>query len=1162
MVELNKKYDVIDPNILQRQASDPDSSIWVSASAGTGKTKVLTDRVLRLLLPRSDDRPGTPAHKILCLTFTKAAANEMALRIQNMLGRWAIMEEADLHASLESLLGHSATDLQYDSARRLFAENIDSAGSLRVMTTHSFCQSVLGRFPLEAGLSPYSEVLDDVRSLSLLKDAQSDVLRLLQDDEVAGSMDADAVNNLLSELEESRFLSLIMQVSSERNQLAQLLDRYGSVENFYAAICSFYKIEQGLTPNSLIERACLCPDEDNLRSVAEIMLQDKGKTAPRFGAIILQWLNAAQHDRVNLFDSYQSVFLKVDGELRIASFPTKFVKEANPNSEAILRQESERLAEFLDIEKRVRSATLTRDLLLVGSRILGRYAALKHAQGVLDFDDLVIRTLELLQNQSDWVMYKLDEGLDHILVDEAQDTNPEQWGIVRALCTEFFTGLGARDDIVRTSFTVGDVKQSIYSFQRAAPAEFKRVQYILDQKIKDSGHQNQLVALETSFRTTQSVLNIVDRVFSFEDLNKCIGGGEINHVSYRKGQAGLVELWPLFESEKKVASDPWHIPTQIIEHESASVQLAGRIAENIRNWMDRNEVLESYSRVIEPGDIMILVKSRNAFVENLMRALKQRKIPVAGSDRMVLNEQLVVQDLIAMARFCLLPEDDLALAEVLKSPFIGFDEDELFSLSYNRSAGLWNELCNFDNSRLEAFDGSSHVLAEDKRNAARMYLAELIGRVRQMGVYEYFNYLLTQVCPNDDCSGLNALRRRLGSDVLDPLQEFLNEALKFSHDSLDHMQLFIEHHNKSETQIKREMDEGGNCVRIMTVHGSKGLQSPIVILPDTILSAAAKKPGRLIWPDKTGLDFPLYSMRKEDDPKYYSDIYQKCEMLDHEEYFRLLYVAMTRAEERLYVAGHVGTKGAKDHSWYHYIKRAMESDSTCDVSDYGVLRVMNEQTARPDKKSKHTDRMQYDAEAPDWLRDQAPKEPLPPRPLVPSRPSLDESEISLSPLVSGNEKRFKRGNITHKLLQFLPDIAISSRENAAHKFVQKHAGDLSEMLRINIVEEVLKVLCDAQYAPFFAEGSLAEVPVTGLMDDGRIVSGQIDRLVVTQDTVWILDYKSNRPPPKRAQDVQAVYKKQLIAYRDSLAKIYLDRTIHCALLWTDGPKFMIMDDYL
>ena len=1168
----------LDPNMRQGAASNPMESIWVGASAGTGKTKVLTDRVLRLLLPRSDGQSATPPNRILCITFTKAGANEMSVRINDTLGKWAVMELVELQGTLCKLLGGTPSQEQLDTAQRLFADVIDCAGGLQIMTIHSFCQSVLGRFPLEADLPPNFTLLDDAMAANIMRQAQSHVLDLAQEDGSAGSPISDALHVLASNMDEDRFTRLIGDICKERSQLYKLFDRYKSAVGVYAAICEYYDIAQGVDPSDLIEGFCSssCINVSGLRFVAESMLQDKGKTAPVYGAGILRWLDALLAGRVEGFDAYRAVFIKKDGDIRNSGFPTKGVLKTCPDAVDVLQEEAQRLIEVGEQIKRIKSAQMTRDLLIIGYEVVGQYTKLKQQQGVLDFDDLIIRTMDLLHgntksftrlgaadsgNITPWIMYKLDQGLDHILVDEAQDTNPEQWRIIEALCEEFFSGMSARDDVQRTSFTVGDIKQSIYSFQRAAPEEFKRMQGVFDTKINNAGKVNRNVGLDISFRSTESVLRVVDNVFKDDELNIAVGGGEVVHKSFRAGQAGLVEIWPLAQIEKKVQSEYWDAPIEIKNQQSASAQLASQLAQNIRNWLDRKEILPSRNRPIEAGDIMILVRSRTAIVDQMVRALKLLNVPVSGADRMVLGEQLAVQDLLALASFCLLPDDDLTLACVLKSPLLGWDEEELFSLSYNRNGSLWQELCNFNGDRLDAISGhSDHILrvSDDKREAARDYLSRLMGRARYLGAYEFFSHILNMSCPVDERSGLRAIRGRLGDDALDPLDELLNAALEFGHDNVDHLQIFIDHQECQSTQIKREMDESGGQVRIMTIHGSKGLQSPIVIMPDTIKNSAAKKTGRMIWPDKSGLDVPLYSQRKEEDPHSYSALFQRCNDLEEQEYYRLLYVAMTRAADRLYIAGYVGGSKPKDSSWYFKIKDAIESDINCVVLEDGGMRIENTQSEDPDKVMEESVADADVAELPDWAVCLAPDEPFPPRPLIPSRPSLDESEVALSPLLASDNKRFRRGNITHKLLQFLPDFDDGARENAALKFVHKNAADLSEAVRKGIVSEVMRIFENEDYAPFFAQNSMAEVSVTGLMSDNRIVSGQIDRLVVGDNEIWIVDYKTNRPPPRDPKDVPQIYHKQLAAYRDSIREIYPDHKINCALLWTDGPFLTIL----
>lgn len=1165
----------IDPNTAQHAASHPDHSVWVGASAGTGKTKVLTDRVLRLLLPREDERSGTPPNRIICLTFTKAAANEMAVRLNTMLGSWAVMDidhsenKKSLRYTLRQLLGYDPEDRHISAAKRLFADVIDCPGGIQIMNIHSFCNSLLGRFPVEAGLPPNFSTIEEAESSELMRSAQSQVIEYSQKSEQAGSPLGDAVNAVITELDEKTFSTLVKQICGERQQMGGLLQQYESFDNVYAALCDFYNIAQNLSDHDVINAFCGADKVDSagLKHVAELLSEDKGKKAQERAPIILNWLSASLEERVKLYETYKTAFLTQKGSIHQQSFPPKSVEKKYPQAIEILYKEAERILDAENTIKASKSAAMTRDLLIIGHSVLEKYSKLKKQRGGLDFDDLIARTMELLTGKTQhflsldekeqvnvmpWVLYKLDQGIDHVLVDEAQDTNPEQWRIIEALSDEFFAGLSARDDVLRTSFTVGDIKQSIYGFQRAAPDEFKRMQKVMNEKITHAGLVNKNIALDVSFRSTKSVLQIVDSVFQGPALSKAVGEDEIHHKAFRQGQAGLVELWPVCETPKSDQRDFWDPPVTVQNHSNGSSELATYIADNIRNKLDRKEVLPSRNRAIEPGDFMILVRSRSSFVEQLVRALKAQNIPVSGADRMMLTDQLAVQDLLSVARFCLLPDDDLTLAEVLKSPFVGWGDDELFSLSYNRKGTLWQEICNFDYDKLNKIEKEIEIVSKDKVVAAHDYLSRMIGRVKVMGAYEFLSYILTQRCPTDDISGMRAICARLGQDAVDPVDELLNSALSFGYDHIDHVQLFLDYQEQTNAEIKREMEDTTNQVRIMTIHGSKGLQSPIVILPDTLKDGAAKKTGRFLWPDKTGLTTPIYAARENDDPEQYIDIRKACQDYDDEEYYRLLYVAMTRAADRLYIGGHTKTK-PKEQSWYYMIKQAMEVNPDVQELEGGVLRLENKQTEKPDKEDIKTGRQNQSGEMPDWIFEKAKEEPFPPKPLVPSRPSGDD-DIALAPLKAVDGNRFLRGNVTHKLLEFLPDVAPENRESAAAKYVQKNAADISGEAQGSIVSEVMEIL--EEYSDFFKVGSMAEVPVTGLMPDNRIISGQIDRLLVEDGNIWILDYKTNRPPPTDEKDIPSIYRDQLTAYHDAIAEIYPEHVIHCGILWTDGPRLM------
>lgn len=1160
----------LSPDEQQNQASNPHENIWVSASAGSGKTKVLTDRVLRLLLPRSDGLPATKPHKILCLTFTKAAANEMELRLKKTLGKWAIMPDKSddkknsLYHTLEKLLGHAPTELQIQAAQRLFSEVIDSASGLQIITIHSFCQSVLSRFPLEAGISPNFTALEEDQSALLLDQALKSVLA---DAQKTNSSLFAPLKNLSRFINEDQFRQLVKSIISEKYQLKTILGKNWNHNTLYTKLCSVYEINSSRTSDDLIARTCSALTEDQeqeLKIAAHALLNGSGASEPLYGKTILEWLNGPPEDRIYLYEAYCKVFISSGENVRSRGFPTKDTEKDNPGCTDVLQAEGQRLLDAQMHLRKIFSAEGTRDLIHIGAHIIEEYDRLKSKSGALDFDDLIIKTLELMEggnNFSSWMMYKLDQGLDHILVDEAQDTNPEQWKIIEALCHEFFAGQSARDNTERTSFVVGDLKQSIYSFQRAAPSEFIRMRQLLQEKIDQAGKPFRRIPIDISFRSTESILNVVNAVFDAPDIGQALGDEEIKHSAFRQGQAGLVELWPLFKTQKKEAKPYWEPPIEIKEYENSAAQLSAYIADKIASWLENKETLPAYDRPVEAGDIIILVRTRTKLVDQLVRALKFRDIPVNGIDRLILGEHIAVQDMRALGNFALLPDDDLTLACLLKSPFLGWSEEELFALSYKRKKSLWHELNDFDPSRLQHFAQNNEIQppTQEKIIETRSWLDALIIK-SSLNIFDFYSYVMNHPCPADQISGLRAIISRLGQDALDPLDEFMNAALNFSGTSIDALQLFLDQQEHEEKQIKREMEEAGSQVRIMTVHASKGLQAPIVILPDTIQNAAYRKTSRLLWPDKTQLDVPLWSARKDIEPKEFSAVFTKYKNLQEEEGLRLLYVAMTRAADRLYIAGCEGSRKGDDNSWYHLIRDAMESDDTVQTLENEILRIENLQSANPDKKSRSSAESLAKHNLPDWAYKKAPTVKNPVKTLSPSNLGQESHfENIISPLKGKAEYRFKRGNITHKLLEFLPELPPEERKNAAGFFTEKYSADLPAEIRKNIVIEVMNIIEHPDYAPFFGLNSLAEAPISGYSKDGKhIINAQLDRLVILDKEIWILDYKSNRPPPKKQEDIPQIYKNQIESYKKIIEQIYPDYTINCGLLWTDGPNLMII----
>src|SRR5487761_547368 len=663
----------LDPGARQRLAADPKASAWVAASAGTGKTKVLTDRVLALLLA------GSAPARILCLTFTKAAAAEMAIRVGTRLSDWATKSDAKLREDLASL---TDPDLR-DRARQLFARVLDAPGGMRIETIHAFCQSLLRRFPLEAGIPPHFQVMEERSTAEAMGHAVAQVLDRARDGKpkVLGAA-LDTVTQLVGE---SGFVELIGMLAAERERVAAA--RAAGDAQFEARLRARLGLQGRETADSIVRQAC--KDDafagDALRHAARILGQGVSAMDAEPSRATGRWLGRVG-GRVYGFDAYCDVFFTQKGDRR-TRLATKAALALDPSIAATLADEAERLEAARTRRDAARLVSSTAALLRLAGAVLDAYAADKAARALLDFDDLVLKAKDLLRRPgvAPWVLFKLDGGIDHILIDEAQDTNPDQWDVVAALAEEFFAGEGARDTL-RTVFAVGDPKQSIFSFQRADPAAFLAMQEHFRARVEAAAQNWRPLALELSFRSVAAVLQTVDAVFADQRVaaGVAFAGATIRHEPYRIGAAGLVELWPPVGPEADEPPTPWDVPLSQARLKVPRARLADAIAATVKSWLDIGETLEASGRPMHAGDIQVLVRRRDPFVGALVRALKERDVPVAGVDRMVLADQLAVRDLVALAEFLLLPADDLTLATVLKGPLSGFDDDLLFELAWRR----------------------------------------------------------------------------------------------------------------------------------------------------------------------------------------------------------------------------------------------------------------------------------------------------------------------------------------------------------------------------------------------------------------------------------------------------------------------------------------------
>lgn len=1177
-----------DATTRQRQAADPQRSVWVGASAGTGKTKVLTDRVVRLMLA------GTDPARILCLTFTKAAAAEMANRINQRLASWAVAGDDDLARSLAELNGRPPTPLETVAARRLFARVLDAAGGMKIQTIHAFCQSLLRRFPLEAGLPANFEVMDDRSAGEALAEAQAGVLAAARGDP-DGAL-GQAVRRLTGALNEEDFASLLRELVMEQGRLRRILEHHGGLDGTLHAIRRQLQLTPQDSEASLLAAACAdgAFAEGDLRAACAALAQGTGKTdAPR-GQALQRWLDHPDQRRP-LFADYEAIFLTREGEVR-KILATAGARKANPRVDEILATEAQRLAAVKDRLRAAAVAEATTALLHLADAMLAAYLRRKNAHALLDFDDLILTAGALLSGRRDacaWVLYKLDGGLDHILIDEAQDTNPDQWAVVSALANEFFVGEGTRaadgPSGPRTLFVVGDEKQSIYSFQRADPAEFARMRLEFHQRITAAGQRFDRIDLETSFRSVAAVLRAVDAVFGQDDARDGVvldPGATIQHVPFRKGMAGRVEVWPLITPDAAVEPTPWAPPVDHEQADDPAARLATTIAAQIARWLETGARLDSQDRPIVAGDVLVLVRRRNAFVPQLVRALKERGVPVAGVDRMVLTEQLAVMDLVAVARFLLMPEDDLTLATVLKGPFLGLSEEQLFAVAHKRTGSLWQAL-------------ARKADADAAFRPAYDWLRDLAGRVDYGTPFSLFASLLARPCPADGGGARRALLGRLGPDANDPVDEFLTLSLGYTRNHVPSLEGFLHWLAAGRTEVKRELETGGGAVRIMTVHGSKGLQAPIVILPDS--TGVPDKSPRILWPDAAALEaagrdasgghggtggrrtVPLYAPRRALEEAHCRSARSDADRRRDQEYRRLLYVALTRAEDRLYVCGWEGRRATSDHSWYRLTERALGgadggTDGMAEKVDFHLpvgedggglsgpgLRLEEAQSVPPAASSRPSAESAATPAArplPAWAREKPAAEAIPSRPLTPSHPVVEEPAVR-SPMGDDDGQRFRRGNLVHTLLQWLPDMPAAERRGVTERWLARPAQGLTPAEQRAIADETLAVLDHPDFAPLFGPDSRAEVPLVGRVPElpgfaprtrtDQVLSAQIDRLLVTDREVVIVDFKTNRPPPQRADDVPLAYVMQMAAYRAALQAIYPDRPVRGLMLWTDGP---------
>ncbi len=1131
----------------QARASDPTSSAFVSANAGSGKTHVLVQRVIRLLLD------GVPPEKILCVTFTKAAAANMAERVFSTLGHWVTLDDTALDAAIvEAGIAQPTRKLRM-TARKLFACALETPGGLKVQTIHALCTRLLQQFPFEANVPARFAVLDDRDQNEMMERANLKVL--LDASRDPDSATGRALTIAMANAADVTFKDVVREACLSRDHFMAWTDAAGSAD--IAAAQMSAALDVG--PNDIIEDVELeIVDGPHLpRSrwdgIAEVLdtssKSDQNQAAQLREA--LAFIGSAQ------VDEYLSVFLTDDRTPRKTVVTKKFA-DNNRAIANLFEREAERLGPLIERRRSVTMRDRTQALLHIATAAAANYRREKQERGLLDYDDLIDKTLEMLDRvSSGWVHYKLDRGVDHVLIDEAQDTSPRQWDIVAHIISEFTSGAGARDGVVRTIFAVGDEKQSIFSFQGAAPHELADRRQHFHSRFKAAGLKFDPISFTYSFRSGQSVLRAVESAFAIDDVYHSITSdrdGVPPHMALDDAGPSVIELWELAEADEKDDIEGWRAPFDGVALTSPEVKLARRIQAEVRRLVESGTMTgsEGARRPLRYGDMLVLVRRRGNAFDAVIQALKHAGIPVAGADRLKLTEHIAIIDLMNLADALLLPQDDLALAVALKSPLFGLHEAALFELASQREGSLREAL--------------AHAAADGKFSDIAKRLAECERRFVSATPFAFYAWLL------GGDGGRQRILRRLGHEANDALDEFLELALGYERKAPASLQGFMAWLRAADLEVKRDMEISRDEVRVMTVHGAKGLEAPVVFLVDTTSSPSDTQRLRLIRlprgnaaPNAPGV--VVWAGKKADDPVAVAAARVAMLGETEDEYRRLLYVAMTRAADRLIIGGCMpgNMKTVRKLSWYDLIVRGL-GNSSLELQEFDTPRDgVVKRYSRPEDIADATGAVvatpapSTPTALPSWLLTPAPPEAAADVLLRPSDPADDEAHrVRTGEAQQARTRALQRGTLVHRLLQSLPDVAPDRRHAAALTYLARNAGGWSADERGALAEQLMALIADPRFEAVFAAGSRAEVSIVGRLDQpGRpLVSGQIDRLVVTPDEVLIVDYKTNHAPPGRATEAPLGYVRQLALYRAVLQKLYPGRLVRAALLWTETPELM------
>ena len=1104
-------------------ASDARFSSWLTANAGSGKTKVLIDRVARLLLD------GVQPEQILCLTYTKSAAAEMKNRLFDRLGKWAMLADQELNFSLLEMGIQTQLGIEeLKKARTLFARAIEAPGGLKIQTIHAFCSSLLRKFPLEAGISPHFGELTERGQ----RDLYLKVLEILSADEAT----EESFEHFSKIANVSNWEETVSKIVSKRNIFSKNKSRAEIYEAF--SVSSEVSIEDDISSHFQNGTVSF------LKKVSDCLQQSTSKvdqkTSKELSKIFTIDLTSLQLlEKIFLYSKTS----KAPFTAKLGKFSTKEMRNG------LLADYIDEIDDFMVRLETFRNKRLSYlaaetsfSIHKFASAFLQVYTEQKNFKGLLDFDDLINIAVNLLTTSAvaDWVLYRLDGGIDHILVDEAQDTSPSQWKVIETLAQELTSGQGIKENRSRTVFVVGDQKQSIYSFQGADPGQFDRVRDSFSAKLEGAEKTLQIASLDYSFRSSQTILALVDKIYEDSRAEDFSWGRK--HLAFKSELPGRIDLWPIIPKKLNPNLSKWEEPIELISDADHFVSLARLIAKEIKRMIDQDvQVPEQKTinqkptfRSVRAGDFLILVQRRSEIFHEIIRACKDANLPIAGADRLRLAGELAIKDICNFLSFIDNADDDFSLAAILKSPLFGWNEKRLFELAHSREEmTLWQALRNDPIKfahELEVFEDLRSV-----SDLVRPY--ELIERILILH------------------NGRSLLIGRLGKEAEEGIDTLLIQAMDYESSEIPSLTGFLAWISDENIEVKRQFDSSVNQIRVMTVHGAKGLEAPIVILPETH-DFKNEISDEILFTDD--LAFKKFSSTERSNKT--TEVYKSQKQKNSAERDRLLYVALTRSEVWLIVAA-AGNVSDDGKSWYKKVEKGLINlDAKSESFSHGQgLRYQHGKWLVGKCSEKH---LKKDAKIklPQIFKENLGTPVKFEKFINPSNLMGSKSIQRIDKVTEGDGAKLF-GTIVHLLLEKLPKSNSNDWQNIVPNLLKWAEIYVSEETQTRAYKQAENILKNPSFEFIFAPDVLAEVQFSTIVESvgGIPIVGVIDRLVLSQDSALIIDFKTNQDVPSSIDEVPLGVLKQMGAYAASMQKVFPKKNIELGIIWTHSAELMKID---